>query len=203
MLSKHTVIAALTSLCVCLVGVSPAEQRTEPVERSAPSAQTAPPRPPPVVLHQQRWPPDRPKRPATLRRVREENISDEEVREIRAVMLSHFPGAIVNIGAVTEGCHCADGPACENQVWVVADRNQVSNGLRLSRIGGVWLIGPVQEWWLEYEAYQQRLLEARKIRDREERGRRYQALTEEQRQLESWSPQCDDPRQAYQDSRRY
>lgn len=151
----------------------------------------------------QRWRPDRPKRPSTLRRVREENISDQEVREIRAVMLQYYPGTIVNIGAVTEGCHCADGPACNNQVWVVADRDQVSNGLRLSRIGGAWMIGPVQEWWLEYEAYQRRLLEARKIPDREERGRRYQALTEEQTQLLMWAPQCDDPRQAQRDSWRY
>ncbi len=132
----------------------------------------------------------RPTRPRSLRRVREENISDNEVREIEAIMHQHYPGAIVNISAVTNGCACADGPACDSQVWVVADRDRVSNGLVLSQIAGQWMIGPVQEWWLAYEDLQGRLREARRIRDREERARLYQELTEEQDLLERWSPYC-------------
>lgn len=80
--------------------------------------------------------------------LREENISDEEVREIQAIMAEEFPGSIVNIGGVTTDCPCEDGPACDSLVWVVAHRNTQSDGLMLSRIGGEWQIGPLQDWWL-------------------------------------------------------
>lgn len=130
---------------------------------------------------------ERPRRPTRARergRVREENISDNEVREIRTVMHRYYPGAIVNISAVTTGCPCADGPACDNQVWIVADRGNESHGLMLSRIGGQWMIGPVQEWWMSFEDYQRRFREARQVRDREERGRRYERLTRERMMLD-------------------
>ena len=82
--------------------------------------------------------------------LREENISDEEVREVGAVMSEYFPGAIVNIGGVTAGCPCADGVSCDSQVWVVAHRANRSNGLMLSRVEGNWTIGPLQKWWRRY-----------------------------------------------------
>lgn len=80
--------------------------------------------------------------------LREENISDEEVREIQAIMVEEFPGAIVNIGGVTTDCPCEDGPTCDSRVWVVAHRDATSSGLMLSRIGAEWQIGPLQDWWL-------------------------------------------------------
>jgi hypothetical protein len=82
---------------------------------------------------------------------REENITDEEVRAIEAVMAPILPGALVNIGTVVEGCPCQDGPDCSDQVWVVAHRPDRTVGIMLSRIKGRWVIGPLQAWWLEFE----------------------------------------------------
>lgn len=59
-----------------------------------------------------------------------------------------YPGSIVYISAVTDGCPCEDGPACEDQVWSVAERDGVTNELALSKVDGDWQIGPLQEWWL-------------------------------------------------------
>lgn len=99
-------------------------------------------------------------RPAILRPVRRDgplreiNVSDEEVREIQSIALAVFPGAIVNISGVVAGCPCEDGPACSDQVWVVAHRPGHNQGLELSRVNGHWEIGPVQQWWLNFEELQ-------------------------------------------------
>lgn len=79
------------------------------------------------------------------------NITAAEVQEIQAVARDLAPGAMVNIGAVVSGCPCEDGPACTDQVWVVSFRPDKSTGLLLSRIANQWTIGPVQQWWLDYE----------------------------------------------------
>lgn len=81
--------------------------------------------------------------------IREDNITDKEVEEIQSVMAQVQPGSIVNIGTVVTGCPCEDGLKCSAQVWVVANRPKVSVGLLLSRIDGRWMIGPVQQWWLD------------------------------------------------------
>lgn len=83
--------------------------------------------------------------------LREENISDNEVREIEALMKRLFPGSIVYISPVTAGCPCQDGTACDSQVWSVANRNDRSKGISLSRVDGKWEVGPLQQWWLTYE----------------------------------------------------
>lgn len=79
------------------------------------------------------------------------NIDDKEIREIQSVAVEILPGAIVNIGGVVTGCPCEDGPSCSDQVWLVAYRPDRSVGMLLSKIGSQWLVGPVQEWWLDYE----------------------------------------------------
>lgn len=86
--------------------------------------------------------------------LREDNITDVEVREIQEVMASLAPGAIVNISGVVTGCPCEEGGGCTDQVWVVANRPERSRGLQLSRISGHWTVGPVQQWWLDYERLQ-------------------------------------------------
>lgn len=63
-----------------------------------------------------------------------------------------YPEAIVSIGGVTTGCPCEDGPSCTARVAVVAADPDQSHGLTLSRIEGQWVVGPLQEWWLEYHA---------------------------------------------------
>ena len=93
--------------------------------------------------------------PPTLKRVdgplSDTNISDIEVRQVQAIVLGLYPGAIVNIGGVMSECRCEDGPACTAQVWVVAHDLGQSHGLMLSKIDGEWQLGPLQDWWLDYE----------------------------------------------------
>jgi hypothetical protein len=83
--------------------------------------------------------------------LREANLSDNEVREIQAISFRVFPGAILNISGVVSGCPCEEGPACADQVWVVARSGGQTSGLQLSRVGGRWAIGVVQQWWLDYQ----------------------------------------------------
>jgi hypothetical protein len=82
--------------------------------------------------------------------LRKTNINDEEVREIQAVVHELAPGAIVLIAGVTDGCPCEDGPACSAQVWTAIDRAQGVRSLELSQINGHWMIGPVQQWLLDW-----------------------------------------------------
>lgn len=86
------------------------------------------------------------------RKLRYENISDIEVRQIQSVIEGVQPGAIVNIGGVTEGCSCEEDRSCSNQVSIVSYLPSQSTGLTLSKINGEWTIGALQGWWLEYEA---------------------------------------------------
>lgn len=83
--------------------------------------------------------------------LRYQNISDNEVREIQSVALAVVPRAIVNISGVVVDCPCEDGPQCSEQVWLLASTPGKTVGLLLSKIGGAWVIGPVQQWWLNYE----------------------------------------------------
>ena len=78
-------------------------------------------------------------------------MSDEEVREIQAVVFQVLPGSILNISGVVSECPCEDGPACSDQVWIVAHRPNQTKGLQLSRIDAHWAIGPVQQWWFDFE----------------------------------------------------
>jgi hypothetical protein len=84
--------------------------------------------------------------PGPLRAV---NINDEEVRQIEATVHDVFPGAIVTISGVTQGCACEDGPACTAQVSTAIYRQNTMHGLALSDINEHWVIGPVQQWYLD------------------------------------------------------
>jgi hypothetical protein len=84
--------------------------------------------------------------PGPLRAV---NINDEEIRQIEAVVHDVFPGAIVTISGVTQGCPCEDGPACSAQVSTAIFRQDTMHGLALSDINEHWVIGPVQQWYLD------------------------------------------------------
>ncbi|MDJ0758802.1 MAG: hypothetical protein QNJ19_05345 [Woeseiaceae bacterium] len=83
--------------------------------------------------------------------LRDENISDLEIVEIEAEMRSLYPGSIVYISAVTTGCPCEDGPECTDLVWSVATSGNNSRGVALSNIDGKWQVGPLQQWWLDYD----------------------------------------------------
>lgn len=83
--------------------------------------------------------------------LREANLSDEEVREIQAVAHGVVSDSLVNISGVVTGCPCEEGANCSDQVWIVAYSPMRTKGLQLSKIGGRWAIGPVQQWWLDLE----------------------------------------------------
>jgi hypothetical protein len=85
-------------------------------------------------------------------KLRDQNLSDDEIREIQAIGLRELPGAVdVNISGVTAGCPCEEGDECSDQVWIVAYRPGESLGLLLSRMEDRWKIGPLQQWWLDYD----------------------------------------------------
>jgi hypothetical protein len=83
--------------------------------------------------------------------LRDLNVSDDEVREIRSIVLAIQPGSILNISGVVSGCACEVGPSCSDQVWIVAHGQGRTRGLQLSRIGGRWAVGTVQQWWFDFE----------------------------------------------------
>lgn len=93
--------------------------------------------------------------PGPLNRpLRQDNIGDEEVREVQRAALEVYPDFIVNISGVTEGCDCEDGANCTAQVWLALYRGDQTRSLVLSKIDGHWKIGAVQSWWIRYSAHQ-------------------------------------------------
>lgn len=95
--------------------------------------------------------------------LRQENIRDDEVRQIQAAASLVVPKAIINISAVVTGCPCEEGPSCSDQVWILAHQSERTTGLQLSKISGQWTIGAVQRWWLEYEKLEARRASFRPI----------------------------------------
>jgi hypothetical protein len=93
--------------------------------------------------------PARPNRP-----LRQDNITDDEVREVQGAALETYPDSIVSISGVTDGCDCEDGNHCTAQVWLALNRENQTRSLVLSKIDGHWRIGAVQSWWLQYHAHQ-------------------------------------------------
>jgi hypothetical protein len=130
----------------------------------------------------------RPRRPTDP--LREANISDEEVRQIEGAARAVFPTAMVNISGVTTGCPCEDGPGCTDQVWVVAWQSEESRGLKLSRIDGEWVVGPVQRWWLRYEELGKRYAALGPLDTAEKRAAARGLMRERMSLIESF-PQCE------------
>jgi hypothetical protein len=77
-------------------------------------------------------------------------VTDEEVQEIQRAAVAIYADAIVNISTVMDGCECEEDGGCTAQVWLVLYKPGRMRGLMLSKIGGHWQIGAVQEWWLRY-----------------------------------------------------
>jgi len=86
--------------------------------------------------------------------LRQDNISDDEVREVQRAALAVYPDSIVTISGVTNGCDCEDGSNCTAQVWLALYRENQTRSLVLSKTNGQWKIGAVQSWWLQYNAHQ-------------------------------------------------
>lgn len=159
-------VAAVLCCSLCIPGIAAAETSAERKARDE---------------HRRYIVSTRPKRNEAY--LRQENISDEEVREIQGAARSVLPEAIVNIAGVTSECPCEDGPGCSAQVWVVAYDPSETVGLMFSRINGRWGIGPVQSWWLRYEEL---LAKRRSWRDKG----KFRAWYEEQEALFAAFPSC-------------
>lgn len=121
--------------------------------------------------------------------LREENISDDETREIQVLTAERYPGAIANIGGVTAGCPCENGLKCDSQVWILAHRDNRYDGLMLSRINNKWAIGPIQQWWFEYDELTKRMMAA--LAERKPGSRfNYSEYREKIQQLQDAFPSC-------------
>jgi hypothetical protein len=83
--------------------------------------------------------------------MREINLSDGEVREIEAIAGKYAMHSMLNISPVIAGCACEEGPLCTDQVYVVATTPDETVGLQLSRVRNAWTVGPVQQWWLQFD----------------------------------------------------
>ena len=121
--------------------------------------------------------------------LREENISDDEVRQIQVVTNIVYPGSIASIAGVTAGCPCEEGLWCDSQVWVLAYQEGKYRGFMLSRIDNTWLVGPIQEWWFSYDRLWERFFgpSAARIAGDSDHYRRYR--DERQRHFERF-PSC-------------
>jgi len=80
--------------------------------------------------------------------LRKANLSDDEAREIQSLMSQVYPGALLNISGAVTGCYCEEGRSCSDQVWVVPRDDVQTPGVLLSRINDRWVIGSIQQWWL-------------------------------------------------------
>ena len=80
------------------------------------------------------------------------NISDEELRQVELITVKHLPRATVNISPVVTDCPCEEGPMCSAQVYVVANTEDDSKAIQLSRVKDQWIVGVVQQWWHRREA---------------------------------------------------
>lgn len=120
--------------------------------------------------------------------LREDNISDIEVREIQRLALARNSDAVVNIGGVVAGCACEEGASCVAQIAIVAYTPARSDRLILSRVDGHWRWSQLQQWWFEDEALQARYREAsgtpQEIRETR------MTLSEEREQLLKRAPRC-------------
>jgi hypothetical protein len=84
--------------------------------------------------------------------LRDVNISDEEIREVEQLTRRYLPRAYVNISPVVTDCPCEEGPACTAQVYVVAQSENHTRGIQLSRMKDRWNVGVVQQWWFRRDA---------------------------------------------------
>jgi hypothetical protein len=84
--------------------------------------------------------------------LREVNISDNEIREVQSIAQAYLPRSLVNISPVVTDCPCEEGPTCTAQVYVVAQTQNKTRGLQLSRMNDRWGVSLAQQWYLRRAA---------------------------------------------------
>jgi hypothetical protein len=90
---------------------------------------------------------------------REENITDEEVREIQKVVAEKIPGSILRIGPVTVGCQCSERPGCTNEVVLVVSNAARTIQATFARVKKVWQLSEATR----LELRRQQLAEKRRL----------------------------------------
>lgn len=96
--------------------------------------------------------------PPALGTLREENITDSEVRELQKIVAERTPGTIVQFGPVTVGCACGESPSCTHQVMLTVERASPYTAVQFSRVKGTWQLSERQILALRSEQIRQRRL---------------------------------------------
>lgn len=84
-------------------------------------------------------------------KLRDENITDQEVREIQSLVQSFTYGEINYIGGVLDSCHCTEGPECTATLDIAVVSDLGTKQYELSLQSKKWELGKTQRWLLEYE----------------------------------------------------
>ncbi len=86
--------------------------------------------------------------------LRYENITDNEVREIRQRLDDQSLGDIVSISGVVAACGCEEVAACTDQVAIDLVKAGQPRRVIMSHVNGKWDLGRLQAWWLRLEDYE-------------------------------------------------
>jgi len=89
--------------------------------------------------------------------IRDKNITDEEVHQIKAAVSSFSKGDINYIGVVKDYCRCMNGPGCKATVDITVKSPSETNLYELSQIKGVWQVGAKLQYALDYKKLKKRI----------------------------------------------
>ena len=92
-------------------------------------------------------------------KLRDENITDQEVREIQSLVQSFTYGEINYIGGVLDSCPCTEGPECKALLDIAVINDLGTKKYELSLQLTKWSLGKTQQWFLEYEKLMSTLIE--------------------------------------------
>ena len=84
--------------------------------------------------------------------VRDENLHDREVEEIRAAVYRASNGQITSIGTVKTGCDCEENGTCSDHVDVSLQISSAASLLLTAvRVDGVWRLSRHSLWQLDLD----------------------------------------------------
>ena len=73
------------------------------------------------------------------------------MREVQDFAQKYLPNTMVNVSPVVDGLPLRRrARMCTAQVYVVTTPARKPKGLQLSRVKDQWIVGVVQQWWMQY-----------------------------------------------------
>lgn len=90
------------------------------------------------------------------RTLREENIRDQEVKEIQGEVAARMLGDIRHIGPVWAECPCEEGPQCSGQVTVTLSKQERTTGVTFSKLADKWRVSVTEDWDRRYRAFREK-----------------------------------------------